>query len=169
MNGQKYRFTAPLMVVFATFLLLTGTAEARIDTSRIGVGALTPSTSVGYMKEVYGEPGEVTHKPFFNNLTRATYHYGSTVTVNAIFGEGEEARAKTRSATVTANNGWATPDGVRVGMRKEVLENTYGPADSVQSEEGGTVCNYTDEYGVRALSFLVKNGVICAISYATEI
>ena len=56
------------------------------------------------------------------------YEYGDGVSIHL-------AEGAVYHIEVSANNGWATPEGIRVGMEASVLEETYGKPDKVRGDK----------------------------------
>lgn len=82
----------------------------------VSLGGVQPHMSLDYVQSVYGEMGQ------------AKAHY-----VDHVFAYGDSVKivptadgTSVKSIIVKANNGWATPAGVTVGMDVSILKKLYG-------------------------------------------
>ncbi len=147
-----------VVAIFPLCILTTGTAMASISNNEINLGGLTPTTSIEYMESIYGAPDRVETK-YSDGQTMHVYHYGNSVEVNSF------RKPTTAIVRISANNGWATPAGVTVGMDKSVITNIYGSPDfKYKGNSGETVYEYHDTHAVSSLSFGIKKNKISWIS-----
>ncbi len=104
--------------LLAGIMMMSGSfASAHIATEEIALGGIPAGVSFEYMKSVYGEPEGNTEKG-----SEYQYRYGDSV---FLFVLGN----KVMSIKTTANNGFATPAGIAVGMNISAAEKAYGKAD----------------------------------------
>lgn len=133
---------------------------ALIPDDAVEVGGLQPGYTLEYMESIYGQP--VLDKVQPCNLpafSKYTYKYGDTVSIFSIGGKA------IFSIKTTANNGWATPAGVTVGMDKSVLHDIYSKEDHIFQRNGITYYEYyVHPSGMRGLIFGIKNNKIVSIS-----
>lgn len=124
------------------------------------VGGLRPGYTLEYMESIYGKPVLDTVKPCnLPAFSQYTYKYGDTVSIFSIGGKA------IFGIKTTANNGWATPAGVAVGMNKSVLNDIYGKEDHIFQRNGITYYEYyVFPSGMRGLIFGIKNNKIVLIS-----
>lgn len=165
---------------FARILSLTAvivaslcvTCFAQLSSSQTALGGITLLEPISSVTNTYGTPSQ---------SDKYEIKYGSPATViiyktsERIINEGMGGSTTpiVGSIKVTANNGFATPAGITVGMNVSTLENVYGHADKVYpaSRAPYTVpknidCNEVYIYfGAHAhnFAFYVKNGKIVGI------
>lgn len=78
-------------------------------------------------------------KPSWKNQWESEWHYGNSVSIR--FDE-----ACVSSVTVTANNGWATPAGLTVGMNVNTAIGLYGDPDKSVTRGSKTLYVYFVNY-----------------------
>ena len=104
--------------LLAGIMMMSGSfASAHIATEEIALGGIPAGGSFEYMKSVYGEPERNTEKG-----SHYQYRYGDSV---FLFVLGD----KVMSIKVTADNGFATPAGIAVGMNISDAVKAYGNPD----------------------------------------
>lgn len=102
---------------------------AQLSSSQTALGGITVLEPISSVIGTYGTPSysEGTEIKYGNPATVIIYK-----TSEYAINEGMGNRTPiVGSITVTANNGFATPDGITVGMDVSTLENVYGSADKV--------------------------------------
>lgn len=155
-NLMKFKALVSLTVLVAT-LLIGSVSFASITTNQAAIGGIGIHASMDYVRSIYGEPDSITHKRS-DGMNFDEIKYGNSVVIRILKG-------KILTMSVTANNGWATPDSVTVGMSEMVLNDVYGPANFVDKYNGETIYEYgTTPHGPAILTFIVKKGIITAIT-----
>lgn len=152
----KPLFTATLLM--AT-LLIGSTAMAKVDRSQVALGGIPMGAPMSYVRSIYGEPDRTESKHAYKT-TVYDYYYGNGV---HIYSMGTD---RANVINVTANNGWATPAGVTVGMDESIITQIYGPADHTRKSGSKTYYEYqpAPHGGPAIMIFGVKNGKITSIS-----
>jgi len=116
------------------FLIALSTAcfARALPNSEFSLGGIcvTSGVTMSYVRSVYGSPTLVSDDGF----TR-TYRYGSTVTLKAWKTNAGEERVN--YVKTTANNGFATPAGLTVGMSKSTMQGLYGVEDPYYDKKTG--------------------------------
>ena len=150
-----------VLMVFMLTLMSVSVCFAAIPTSEIAIGGITVGSSADYVKSIYGEPDRIT-TTYNHALWRGKideYYYGDSFHI--ILSDDKVIWLGT-----TANNGLATPAGIRVGMKVSTLIDVYGNGKA-HRDRYGNICDYyyrsvKSEYS--ALKFGVdRNGIITAI------
>ncbi len=99
-------------------LCLGNVCHAQIADESAALGGLTVGLPLTRVIEIYGNPQKIDQ---YNNLT-----YGNgTVKIMTNF----KSRVRIDRIYVSANNGFTTPEGIRVGSSINQLFNTYGSPD----------------------------------------
>ena len=151
---------ASLLIVVGV-LLISSVCFASISVDRIALGGISIDSSLKYVKSIYGTP---IHINTYNNGQRWELKYGDGFLVQASSRSGENYEEGTYyvdQVVVNKDNGIATPDGVRVGMKESVIESTYGEPFSVHQRDGLSFYWYFDDSGKdKLLEFGVLDGVI---------
>ena len=92
--------------------------------------AIQVGATMGDVKNIYGEPSwSESSYDRMSGYTITAHHYGDTLSI-----EYTEA-GKVYGIRSNGNNGFATPDGIRVGMDVNVLQKVYGQSDGVVTSE----------------------------------
>lgn len=153
----KNLFSAGVLV--AT-LLVGSSAFAYVTHDQAALGGIPSGASMDYVRSIYGNPDRAVPESYGGKYTPYLYYYGTGVMIY------DSGVGRANVITVTANNGWATPAGVTVGMSEMVLNDVYGPANSVDYHNGTTIYSYqpAPHGGPAILSFGVENGIIVSIS-----
>ena len=92
----------------------------------------------------------------------ATWKYGASVTIHFFESKGEYY---VQIVNVDADNGFATPDGIKVGMDENALRRAYGePEVYLSSKNGEGQYRYrNDRHSMIEFVFQVKDGKITHI------
>ena len=155
---MKKFFFALICSVVLNFM----TAEARIDDSRIALGGIVPGARLYEVIAMYGQP---TEKEISNRLDNKPYvYYGTDKSrvVLAMYGVGlsYEGTEGVRTIGVKSDNGFATPDGIKVGMPAAVLIEKYGEPDFKPKDSVSGTYYYGFLYYLR---FGITNGKISSL------
>lgn len=155
-NIAKILGTTLMLAMAAT------TSMAMVPRSELSLGGISIFSTVDYMKSIYGQPDSVRD----NGSTKMpvyTYAYGKSVTITSCGGR------YTHVISVSANNGWATPAGVTVGMDISVLNRVYGNADRVWTKGSYKFYEYkATRDGLLYLTFKTKKGIIKGITTGSQ-
>lgn len=122
-------------LIFSVMLVMTCVASAagRISMSEVSLGGISIGSSMDYVRSVYGEPTKIkTDKTPYQSWSY--YRYGNSVELAVLDNDNT-----VHEIQVTANNGFATPAGVTVGMDRNTLYSVYGRPMSSNS----TGCFYS--------------------------
>ena len=85
----------------------------------VSLGGMQPRMSLDYVREIYGPMKETT-----THYDKHAVGYGDTVKIiPTADGRG------VKSILVEANNGWATPAGITVGMSIDEVKKIYGSGE----------------------------------------
>ncbi|MFP8920001.1 hypothetical protein ACFCTO_07245 [Megasphaera indica] len=156
------KIIAAMISVNSLFFTMGGIPDsyALVPNDAVEVGGLRPGYTLEYMESIYGQPVLDKVKPCnLPAFSQYTYKYGDTISIFSIGGK------VIFSVETTANNGWATPAGVAVGMKKSVLYDIYGKEDHTFQRNGITYYEYyVHPSGMRGLIFGIKNNKIVSIS-----
>ena len=100
--------------------------SAQIASERVALGGIQVGATIDYVKSIYGEPSRI-ESAYVGMLdeTITTHHYGETLSI------AYDEQRRVHGIRSTGNNGFATPDGVSVGMDVSVLQKVYGKSDDV--------------------------------------
>jgi hypothetical protein len=163
----------PALLAAAVFCAAMGTSavsDAHIALEKIGLGGLTPNSTVEDMRRLHGRPDQaVTIQE--GDSVYWSYTYGKHVT---IMSKGVNGVEKTSSIMVKQNektDQWTTPSGIGIGMKRVALEQVYGQPDSTfqgNSLSGITFCVYMTEHGDYDMTFGIKNDTIVSMAFHTN-
>ena len=112
--------------------VMVDTCSAEIAKSELSLGGVTGWSRRDDVRRMYG-------KPDWKNEWESEWRYGNSVSVG--FQEGVVS-----SVTSTANNGWATPAGLTVGMNISTALNLYGDPDRSKTKDNKTLYIYFVNY-----------------------
>ena len=114
-----------------TLLTLAASAAlASVPQKSLYLGGIGYGTRESYVRQIYGTPTETKqeHSSSHSAGSVVEYEYGDGVSIHL-------AEGAVYHIEVSANNGWVTPEGIRVGMDASVLEETYGKPDKVRGDK----------------------------------
>ena len=134
MNAKKIIFPGVCAFVLG-IAAFTQNCSATISPNQLALGGI-PCVGKGssYVTKIYGTPTRGLGMESFG-----TYDYGGTAFVD--FSEGTVT-----SITVTANNGWKTPAGLRVGMTANEAVRMYGDPDKSEARGDKRIYIYFVDY-----------------------
>lgn len=129
--------------------LVDATKSLFKSSREIPLAGILPGVTLEKIIEAFGEP---------------TFRDGDEVT----FSNGMEIDLKDNSnvvekVTVTTPN-VKTPEGVEVGMSEYILNETYGPADKVEVDDGKVEYKYYSRDNAKEIEFTSRGGIITEIS-----
>ena len=139
--------------------------EAKIDDSQCKLGGITPGIKLTEVIKVFGQPDKLDINDEPMNRDAYYVYYGKSVMITLFRGsvdaqwKNTELKGKERvqGVTTSANNGFETPDGVKVGMSASDLNQIYGKPDYV----AGNMHMYNGYF--YGLKFWINNEKISAI------
>ena len=122
-----------LLLVCAMVMALSATCFARaLPNSEFTLGGICVAygPTLDDVEASYGEPRLVSSRGSVN-----VYYYGDSVKISTShYGSSPE---RVFAIEVTANNGWASPAGLTVGMKKSTMIDLYGTTDSRYDKSTG--------------------------------
>ena len=133
-------------IICGAMILSSTLCFAAVDGGKISLGGIVPGMSEQDLINAFGQP---------------TYRDGddwSYKTFNVEVERGIVEKVSTRFDSII------TPDGVRVGLAAEVLNDTFGKADKVDNDSDGVEYEYYSTDGTKKIEFKVVNGIIAKIT-----
>ena len=119
------------IVGLTTLLTLAASAAlASVPQKSLYLGGIGIGSEGSYVRQIYGAPTETEreHSASHPSGSVVEYEYGDGVSLHL-------AEGVVYQVEVSANNGWATPEGIHVGMDASLLEGTYGKPDMVRGDK----------------------------------
>ena len=119
------------IVGLTTLLTLAASAAlASVPQKSLYLGGIGIGSEGSYIRQIYGAPTETEreHSASHPSGSVVEYEYGDGVSIHL-------AEGAVYHMEVSANNGWATPEGIHVGMDASLLEGTYGKPDMVRGDK----------------------------------
>lgn len=147
------------MLLAVCFALVFGTAQmvsAMLPGAEMALGGISLFSKTDAVVAVYGEPDKVvTHTV---GVYDKNYYYGDSVKIDIV-------NNTICAITVTANNGFATPSGIRVGSKAGDVYGMYGQPDRHYEQKGEKTLIYLwDEKKYCAMSITLRGGIVSKIS-----
>ena len=133
-------------IICGAMILSSTLCFAAVEGDKISLGGIMPGMSEQDLINAFGQP---------------TYRDGddwSYKTFNVEVERGIVEKVSTRFDSII------TPDGVRVGLAAEVLNDTFGKADKVDQDSDGVEYEYYSTDGTKKIEFKVVNGIIAKIT-----
>ena len=129
--------------------LVDATKSLFSSSREVPLAGILPGVTLEKIIAAFGEP---------------TFRDGDEVT----FSNGMEVELKDKTdvvekVTVTTPD-VVTPEGVAVGMSEYVLNDTYGPADKVEVDDGKVEYKYYSRDNAKEIEFTSRGGIITEIS-----
>ena len=136
-------------LICGALMALTSVSFATVRADQVTLGDLQPNMKVSQLKEIYGEPLQKSGDKWI--------YKGFYVEVNNRHSRVEEI--------VTEDSGFATSEGIIVGMSEEVLNKAYGKADKldIDSYDNEKEYEYYSSNNKYKMEFKVRNGIITKI------
>ncbi len=130
---------------------------------RMALGGIHVGDTMENVKSILGDPDSKDYG--FSQMAEkkvATWAYGNSASIYFFENNGEYY---VQIVKVDADNGFATPDGIKVGMDEKALKKAYGePYFYVASKNGAAQYRYrNDRYSQVEFVFQVKDGKITNI------
>lgn len=145
---------------------------AAVPLNSAALGGIASGMTQEDIESIYG-PADVLI-PYELNRREGGYvsklGYGNTVVI-WMGGASAYATPKVEIVVVSANNGFATPEGIHVGSTSREVIEAYGQPDFDYSNRGNTIARgnhvktlmYKTTEGRHRMSFMLKNGVVTEI------
>ena len=157
MRIVREKYFMPIMAFLLLTLMSTAVCFAGVSEDEIGIGGITFHSSADYVKSVYGEPDNIAttydHPLWGGRIDEYLYGDSFRITLQ----NGRVIRVDS-----TANNGLATPAGIKVGMDISSVMDVYGTGRYIASQNAYYYRSINDEY--LAIKFVVdSNGTVKAI------
>jgi len=133
-------------------MAISSVSFASISADQCVLGDLQPGMKMSAVKEIYGEPLQVV---------------GDKCIYKGFYIEVKEKNKNRVEEIVTEDPGFATKDGVIVGMSEDVLNDkitNYGKADKMEIEGNTKEYEYYSSDRKYKLEFKVVNGIITKIT-----
>ena len=135
-------------LICGALMAFSSMAFATVRADQVVLGDIQPGEKVSQLKEIYGEPLQVVgDKLIYKGFYVETNDRGSRV---------EEI--------VTEDSGFATSEGIIVGMSEDELNKSYGKADKIEGDSYNKEYEYFSSDYKYKMEFKVHNGVITKIS-----
>lgn len=151
-----------LFALMCLIVLNFTTTEARIDDSRIALGGIIPGSRLSDVIAMYGEPDEKVVSDRWTYKSYVYYGTGKNRVVLEMYGVGLSYKGTegVRTIGVESDNGFATPDGIKVGTPAAMLVEKYGEPDFKPKDFVSGTYYYGFLYYFR---FGITNGKISSI------
>ena len=156
----KGKIVALLLVIicFCPFAKLDAFAGpvGHLTAAQLKLAGISATDTKAFVENVYGKPAKV----FRQGLV---YIYGDSLRVKFF---DQKANSQIWDIKIIADNGLATADGVKVGMKIDVMKQKYGEPDRLEKGTKGTVYTYhgAGKEALKSLSFYVRDGIIRSIA-----
>ena len=128
-------------------MAFTSVSFATVRADQVSLGDLKPGIKVSDVKEIYGEPREV---------------FGDKWIYKGFYIEVTDRHNRVEEI-VTEDSGFATSEGIIVGMSEEELNKAYGKADKIDGNSYNKEYEYYSSDYKYKMEFKVHNGIIVKI------
>ncbi len=156
-----------MMFCCAVLLLCQATAFAAnfIPKEELCIGGISLDCTLGYVKEVYGEPTEIIRREHKTNsgkigtLHYITYKYSDTFVIQGVFSDRRPQGEDDARITFIyiEDSSLSTPSGFTVGMPYSAVAEMFGEERKI-TRQGRSIYSYsTDRGGFYRLDFYVDN------------
>lgn len=161
-----------ILLMMATALCAGEVSLAAVPLDSAALGGITSGMTQEDIESIYG-PADVLI-PYEANRREGGYvsklSYGNTVVI-WMGGASASSTPKAEIIVVSANNGFATPEGIHVGSTKAEVIQAYGQPDFDYSNRSNTIARgnppqtlmYKTTEGRHRMAFTVQNGVVTEI------
>lgn len=159
---MKERILIILLAVFCFLSSGTINVEAyggpvgHLTNSQLKLAGIAATDTRAFVESVYGKPTRISNQ-------KLVYIYGDSLRVKFFRPEND---SQIWDIEIIADNGLATADGVKVGMKVEVMKQKYGNPDRTTQGTKGIIYTYhgAGKDALKTLSFYVRDGVIRSIA-----
>ena len=135
-------------LICGALMAITSVSFATVRADQVTLGDLPPGMKVSQVKDIYGEPHQTEGDKWI--------YRGFYIEVNDRHSRVEEI--------VTEDGGFATADGIIVGMSEEALNKAYGKADKLEVDSYDVKeYEYYSSDRKYKMEFKVRNGIITKI------
>ncbi len=131
-------------LICGALMAVSSMAFATVRSDQVVLGDLQPGMRVSKIKEIYGEPLSVVGDKW--------NYKGFYIEVNN--------RASRAEEIVTEDSGFATSEGIIVGMSEDALNKAYGKADKIDVDSYDKEYTYYSSDYKYKMEFKVVNGII---------
>lgn len=161
-----------ILLMMAAALCVGEMSLAAVPLDSATLGGITSGMTQEGIESIYG-PADVLI-PYELNRTEGGYvsklGYGETVVI-WMGGASASSTPKVEIIVVSANNGFATPEGIHVGSTKAEVIQAYGQPDFDYSNRGNTIARgnspktlmYKTTEGRHRMAFMIQNGIVTEI------
>ena len=159
-----------LMICFAVLLFCQATAFAAnfIPKEELCIGGINLDCTLGYVKEIYGEPKEVIWEETGKSGSKMgiiyyiTYKYSDAFFVTGKLSEREShGEDDTRIVSICIkDNSLATPSGIAVGMPYATVAKLFGERHKTTYKDASFYEYQQDRAGIRMIHFYVDDAEI---------
>ena len=129
---------------------------------RMALGGLHVADTMDYVQSIYGEPdSQESGYSYASERGYAIWKYGDSVTIY-FYQNPDNEEFYIQVIHVTADNGFTTPDGIKIGSDIKMLKKAYGEAALQPTEKNGDgkYWYFNDKINYVHYLFNVKNGKI---------
>lgn len=152
------------LVAACLFCIPSVFAHGFLEANQLSLGGIKIGASKGYVHTIYGEPDSMktnyTATPYGTTRIDHIENYGNSVTIDYFGLVGRRPitdSSRVFSIKVTANNGWATGQGVTVGMDESKVREIYGNRFFTFVNEDGITCyDYSANHSPIGYAFGIK-------------
>ena len=134
-------------LICGALMALTSVSFATVRADQVTLADLQPGMKTSEVKEIYGEPLQTNGDKWM--------YKGFYIEVNDRHSRVEEI--------VTEDSGFATSEGIIVGMSEDALNKAYGKADKLDIDSSEKEYEYYSSDYKYKMEFKVRNGVITKI------
>lgn len=148
------------MLLFLILLTISSVsfAQVKLTSDQIALGGIHLWQPISYVQQIYGVPAKV--------LSDGSLLYGDYSIYISTYGKSGNLRVK--SIMATADNGWKTPAGIKVGMNESVIQETYGKNFTTFKKKGIKYIQYDGYHCLAHLVFGVKDHKILFILISAD-
>ena len=134
-GGFLMKKLADLLIVVGIFLI-SNVCFASISVDRIALGGISIDSSLKYVRSIYGSPNHIDSYAK-GSCWKLKYGDGFFVWASSRGGANyEKGTYYVDQVIADKDNGIATPDGIKVGMKENIIEDTYGEPFSMHRRDG---------------------------------
>ena len=142
---MKKKFAALLC---GAIMAVSSVSFATVTRDQVMLGDIQPGMNINEVTKIYGNPLQVV---------------GDKWIYKGFYIEIDDDRPNYVDEITTEDSGFATQEGIIVGMSEDVLNAAYGKADNIETESNGREYTYYSSDRRLKMEFKVQNGVITKI------
>ena len=166
MKKRVFALLLSFLCIFSATCFAGNTRGTPLPQERMALGGLHVADTMEYVQSIYGEPeSEESGYSQGTGTEYAVWEYSDSVKIHFRKNESTD-EYYIKNIMVTADNGFSTPDGIKVGMDEKVLPKTYGePFLHQRSNKGYETYRYQKTvHKYIYLVFIVSDGKIIKIN-----